>query len=316
VKDLDYQEAQIQFENTEPAFYERMPAIIDYLTYIHFDENKKIYTRRRLTPLAKDLYRILKQKAGSGACWASMTTLSKQVGVSDVKTLRKARTELENAFEQLNGLPLIFCQERRIKTKKDDQIINTRPNIVITLMDIWKFNAAFMSFKEYEFPELRELITKNEAEYAIEKIRSYSEHQKLFISGGRREKIPHAWIADGKISPEPMGAPGKISPQIKHTHKQDPNVSYKQNPPAEARIVMLLRQFCFLNMSSAKMFSWLLAFGISEKMAIKLVEHTDLVELCAAVEYFKEKYTKIEMKSPQGYLMQVVEKKWYKKYEG
>lgn len=136
-----------QFQNPEPKFYTRVPNIIDHLTY-SIEENGKII-KKRLSIYAKELYRIIRMIASDdGACWNSTESLAEKIGCS-VGSVVNAKKELLMPMDQLDGSALVIeTRKKLLKTKSDGSrfatVLCTR-----TIIDIWRWNNAFMATVKY-----------------------------------------------------------------------------------------------------------------------------------------------------------------------
>ena len=110
----------VQFASDEPRHYDRVPSIIDHLTYIHEEineeTNERIYSRRRLTPIEKELYRVLRYRAGSGVCFRDTDDLAAHVGCGK-NTITEAKKSLSMPMEQLEGEALINIEIRYTRTE-------------------------------------------------------------------------------------------------------------------------------------------------------------------------------------------------------
>ena len=157
-----------------PSWFEMLPSIINYLTYIEesFDKEsgKTRYFRKRLTNTDIGVYRAIHQRAGQGKCFASTATLEKQAACGD-ESVTKAKRIFQMPFEQLGGSPLIHLEERYIfTTDEDGGRVNKRPQHFITPANIWAYNNAFKENLPDDFPEMSEELTKEQAALAIEKM--------------------------------------------------------------------------------------------------------------------------------------------------
>ncbi|RMG99245.1 MAG: helix-turn-helix domain-containing protein [Chloroflexi bacterium] len=98
-----------------------------------------------LSPYALALYNIIKRTAGqNGACWRSARTLAKDCNMSP-STVSKAKQELAQPFDLLDGKPLIVIQEMRAHPGTNKNKPGGRPYHHITIVDIWDQNMAYFS---------------------------------------------------------------------------------------------------------------------------------------------------------------------------
>ena len=208
------------FKNSEPENYERVPDILDYLTYIaeKIDKKteKKIYERKRLLPADKELYRIIKRAAVKGGCWKTCKTLAWEMNCS-VGLIVKSKKNLSQAFEQLDGKPLIYIEERMIYTKDTEgKNINKRPNHFISLLPtIWNYNNAFMGiYREIDYKKEYKtgVLTEREAMLAIEIL-----GQKPIVH--KLGHVHHMNEPGGARSPHEHAQGGARSPgELSHTN--------------------------------------------------------------------------------------------------
>lgn len=179
--DLFNEEYLEKFTQEKECNFDKVPAIINYLTYIDCEIDKvtgqEVWYRKRLTPAQKELYRVIKQKAGvQNKAWASQLYYAAQVGCSN-KTVVEGKKALLQSFEQLEGLSLIEIEHMRTRTMHKDKAgkyINSKPIHMISCVDITPYNNAHcvIAPKKWEdIPKMRQKISKEEAELAIEKMR-------------------------------------------------------------------------------------------------------------------------------------------------
>ena len=139
----------IHLENEEPSFYCMIPHLISYLTYDFIDKDGKKEVRK-LSLVARELYRVIKQTAGDrGKCWRDTDGLAELCGMS-VGSVVNAKKELQQNFHQLNNTPLITVVESKKANFKNDKCVNKSPSHIITVKNIWGFNNAYMSTLKYQ----------------------------------------------------------------------------------------------------------------------------------------------------------------------
>lgn len=156
---LDKEAYLIAFEGAsdDPSNFSLIPSGIHQYTYTtspsDSDEEKKKPTvgkkRYRLSALAISLYVLIKsltnEKIGT-PCWASEHSLAEMMGCSE-KTLRKAKKELLQPIEQLNGKSLIsIIYKKKHGLDRDGRKIVT-PYHLIRLESIWKEHKSFSSVR-------------------------------------------------------------------------------------------------------------------------------------------------------------------------
>ena len=181
------EEAVAAFAIQEPKWYERIASIIDYLTYISEETDKEgntKYFRRRLSPLEKDLYRIIRQRSngGDGKCSAGSQTLASQVGCGK-NTISLAKKVLEMPFEQLGGNSLIEITEKQVKRIGEKGPFEVKQH-VISVSHIWSWNNAFSKMRPDSYPSTYEELTKDQAELAIERMNQRNIFEFVHKEGG------------------------------------------------------------------------------------------------------------------------------------
>lgn len=136
------------FQNPEPKYYARVPNIIDHLTYqIEVDGKKET---KRLSVYAKELYRVIRMITNDyGKCWHSTKSLAEIVGCS-TGSISNAKNELLMPMDQLDGNPLIIETERTTIKRLDDGHAIPVPLITRGIVDIWKWNNAFMATRKFQ----------------------------------------------------------------------------------------------------------------------------------------------------------------------
>jgi len=136
------EEYAFNFQNPEPKYYARVPHIIDHLTFKI--EKDGVIETKRLSIYAKELYRVIRMIASEkGADWHTTESLAEIMGCS-VGSVTNAKKELLMPMDQLDGQPLIIEQRKKITKLVNDKkvvtVLCTR-----TIIDIWKWNNAFMA---------------------------------------------------------------------------------------------------------------------------------------------------------------------------
>jgi hypothetical protein len=282
-----YESAEIyrfHLQSSEPNFYGRMPHILSYLTYDHTDAETGIITVRKLSVHAKELYRVIKQIASdTGKCWANRDTLAELCNVG-AGTITKAKDELLQAFHQLEGNPLIQVTKKPKKTVKEGKILNSTVYDTIVVLDIWKFNNAFMKTRAYHNCEAPS------CDDSVEEAPSCDD--------SARQRAPSAH--DTNKNP------------ISITH-----LSNEQQPTAVADPVCSLKTKKRLFPSDAKKqaYEWLIKQGWVESTAYRLSINYTTQDLVSASGYMQEmiKKKKKEILNKQKYLQTVLNERFWEK---
>jgi hypothetical protein len=332
-----------EFAQIEPRHYDRVPSIIDHLTYIDEQIDEKsgehTYTRKRLTPTEKELYRILRYRAGTGACWRNVQDLADHVGCAP-NTITEAKKVLSMPFEQLEGNPLIYIEERMVMTTRDEKNINKRPVHAITIGEIWRFNNAFMDNlydaekqrktqekinqvnrkfgreeievdEEYKFPKRKKRLTKREGELAIERL---GQPGPVKLVHNLEAHLKNKTSLEAHLKNETGSLEG--SSQICDVNKEHRNKDHclktdtKANALARCFLDKSIVEECFS--SQAKAVDSLQLFGIKISKAKQLVSTHSLDELILSFYYVKDRLKKNVLKSSiVGYFINTLEQRWY-----
>ncbi len=140
----------IAFESSEPKHYTRIPNIIDHLTYEELDEKTGQTIKKRLSVYASHLYRVIKSIANEGnACWMNRDNLAELANMSTGK-ISECKKELSQKFHQLDGKSLISIEECKKTTMKGKEQSNQTCYHKITIIDIWKWNNAYMATLKFQ----------------------------------------------------------------------------------------------------------------------------------------------------------------------
>lgn len=285
----------INFQNPEPRFYSRIPHILSHLTYDDVNKETGQIIVKNLSLQARELYRVIKSIAGDeGACWQTRDNLAELCNMS-TGSITKAKEELQKSFHQLDGNPLIKIEERKKKSQTNGTCYH-----VITILDIWKWNNAFMSAKKYLNPK----IDKN-----------------LIESGA---PSPH----DGaKLAPSPHDcAPQEArSPHDGNKNTVNKNPLFKEQQPAsvDAPVCSLNSSSCCLpseppeiESKKGKAINWFIKQGFDMKAAIYFVENFSLEDISNASKYVeiqihKKKNNNGFMGNIYGYFRKTIENRWW-----
>jgi hypothetical protein len=343
----------IEFAQDEPRHYDRFPAIADHITYIEEstceETGEKIFTRKRLTPTQKEIYRIIRYRAGTTACWRNTDDIADHVGCSKTSVI-DAKRIFCMPFEQLEGNPLIQIETRMVSVKRGDKVISKCPKHVIKVTPIWSYNNAFidavtaqekkiseqkkinedrMKFQidpipvddRIPFPRRKQTLSSQEAERAIDRLGQPGPvtlvNESRVHKNGAQSKNGTSLVAqskNGTSSPE-----GSVQNWTENKYLLNKDPCLRTDTAAQAGAHAASRCFlfnssvedCFGSIASA--FSALMQFGYSEKKASHLVKEYSLDELCAAWVYVRCALKKNgkEKASPTGYFLTALEKKWY-----
>lgn len=311
----------------EPRHYERIPAILDYLTYIEQELDEETgelnWYRKRLTPTQKDIYRIVKQKCqgGQSVCFATQKHIADQAECSNNAVVEASRV-FSLAFEQLDGSPLVLCEKKYVLTKRSkedgqDVKVNKRPVNISSLVDVWRWNNAFMDTADRtKFPERKQRITEKEAELSIEKMRQQSISSAVHNSGAelKNQHSPKAQLKNQRSAQGSRSGSVENSTVFKQ-HVPIQHASKRQDTTAEpvsAVQIALLRSdvgVAFTSESSAV--AWLGQFGFQRKAITELMNYP-LHELHAGVIHARRTLDKNGFKgTATGFLISTMKNKWW-----
>ncbi|MGD8305121.1 MAG: hypothetical protein PVF17_00575 [Ignavibacteria bacterium] len=312
---LDYN-GNVEFASSEPRHYDRVPSILDHLTYIAEEidttTGERRYYRRRLTPTEKEVYRVLRYRAGSSKCFRSTEDLASHVGCGK-NTITESKRILQMPFEQLEGSPLIHVEEKYTRTMDGDKCINKKPVHMITVLNIWAYNNAFMDrvdHKNLDFPERKQEIPKEEAEWIIERLAQPGPVKIVHNSGGHPEKETsfEANTEKGKCSLG--GSSRKRDVNKEHINKDHCLIT---DPPSADGRNCLFKEIsvsdCFDNPQKA--LETLEFIGIPIKIARKFLKTYPLSALRETAYYVQGMMKKKPVKSIPGYYRMALEKNWY-----
>ena len=279
------------FQNSEPKHYTRLPNIIDHLTY-EVEENgvKKI---KRLSVYAKELYRVIRMIASDhGTDWHTTESLAEIIGCS-VGSVVNAKKELMMPMIQLENNPLIIESRKQITKKVGEQTIKTTLCTRI-IVDIWKWNNAFMSTINYQ-----------------------NKFGRTPDSCGESRGAPLSCGESAPQGPHSCGEANKITLNKSSLFKE-------QHPTAEADSVCsldkkksVLRQKPPSEPSKLLAFNHLIKNGFDAKAALSIVNDFTAHEINEASKYVaiqldkKRKLGEI-IKNEQGYLRKALQGKYWK----
>lgn len=275
-----------QFQNPEPKFYTRVPNIIDHLTYTVLDKGKK--KTKRLSIYAKELYRIIRMIASDkGACWNSTENLAKKIGCS-VGAVVNAKKELLMPMDQLDGSPLVIETRKKLLKKKADGTNFATTLCTRTIIDIWKWNNAFMATLKYQ----NQYGSTDSCDESVDGTDSCGESVPLGTdSCGERNNNPSNNIP----------------------------LFEEQQPTADADPVCLSKmqkKRLFLSDSQRKVFDYLVKDGLEEKAAMDIACKFTSEELNSALKYCAEQFKKNKQKGKKvpnkwGYLRSCLNSRYW-----
>ena len=287
----------INFQNPEPAFYSRVPHIIDHLTYDETDAEGKT-TKKRLSINAQHLYRVLKSIAGEeGACWQSTANLSELSNMS-VGAISNAKKELQQKFHQLDGNSLINVEKRH---KKND--VNGTIYHIITIIDIWKWNRAFMATRKFlKKPEPPE-IPKAEARSCGESAGGARSCGESALQGarscGERNNNPNNKNPLSKeqqpTKPEPAKEPG-----IQDSSELSKDVVFSHT-----------KKRLFVSSVQEKAYDWLIKWGCHETTAFNISTTYPVDDIAAASQYTMQRMKIKKPDDPLAYFHSVLKNRWW-----
>lgn len=297
---------QTFLKEAEPSHYERMADCLDFITYISEIRNPEtgeiIYQRKRLTPLEKDIYRIIKRSARDTVCFKGRDLLAFEANCS-TGSITNAKRTLQMPFEQLDGESLISIEKRRVATYKNDKQINTRPNDVIFITPIWGKNREIMTHifsspenkRQYKEQYKCGELSKREAEVLIEKIRQ-SIQEKNVHNSGAREKFDSARGAEKKNDSASQRALSNFG--ITHTpYPQTPlcNTYSPFSDESEKRRECILKND-FVCRDAYEVEKWLVDFGVHKNVVCDIMSRYGWQSVYGRILEFKRHFNSKKIK--------------------
>lgn len=276
----------INFQNSEPKFYTRIPNIIDHLTYTVEENGVKI--KKRLSVYAKELYRILRMIASDdGKCWNTTESLAEKVGCS-VGAIYNAKKELLMPMDQLDGSALILEKKVKLnKTNSSNQPFSTML-CTYTILDIWKWNNAFMA------------TLKHQAKYGAE-----SSHET-----DPPPKSPHENVNLGTNSPHEANNNIPKNPIVKEQQPTEASAS------AHVCSSKIQKAKMFLSSEQRKAFDWMIEKRCNPNAALKIVKTFCSQEIQNASAYLINQLNKNKAKGVQipniwGYFTSILKGRYW-----
>lgn len=286
----------VNFQVQEPKYFTQIPNIIDHLTYSVKIKGK--FAHKRLSVYAKELYRILRMIASDqGKSWNCTKSLAKKVGCS-VGMIVKAKAELMQKFDQLDGNPLIL--EKKIKVNKKNTQDKNFASILCThtIVNIWPWNNAFMATLKHQ--DQYGLMNNTDSQYE-----SVDGTDSQYESVNLGTDSPH----------EPNNNPSNNIPLFKE--QQPTYLDPDGSPSASDCFLKNKKKRAKLSVEQLKVYDWLIDAKCSEKAAFDIAVKFTTQEIDNAKHYMlkqikikKSKGAKIE--NQWGYFRDILNKKYWK----
>jgi|GEM_PF-3352906 len=293
------------FHSTKRGGFTQVADIIDDLTYIEMRVGKDgiaEYHRNRLTPLEKDLYRVIFKTCGyKDTCWKTTLTLAEEVNCS-TGTIVNSKRILNESFEQLDGHSLIEIEVKSQFTIAADpetgkeRIINKRDKHYIKCNHIYNYSKAYMKVKKH-LPKLKlGKLSDQEAEVAIEKMRQ-----------GQEGLTPHSFVhnwgarsigenADGANLANERALRGADSTdEAIHIHTPKFHSYDKPNHVRTSAQEMLLKDDEVAN-NASDVFAWLKMFGVNEKVVNDVLHRFTVNSIAKEINLFIRNQNQIVVK--------------------
>lgn len=286
----------VNFQNPEPKYYTRTPNILSHLTYDEIDEDSGEITKKKLSVYARELYRVLREHAGDyGACWRNRDGLAELCNMS-AGSISKAKEELLKNFNELDGTPLINIEKRTRKSQHGAATYD-----LITIMDIWRWNNAFM---------------------ATLKMRKASPSPSLY-DNDEVAPSPH----DGpKVAPSPHDKALEVAPSPHDTNKNKDNnnhLSKEQQTalsvsvcPLDSAVSLSVAESDVQSRQKAEAFNWFTKIGCDVFSATQFVEKYSTQDIIEASGYVQKQLAIKKSKNETignivGYLRKTLEGKYW-----
>lgn len=267
-----------QLQNEEPGYYSRIPHIISYLTYDCIDPDTGEVLVKKLSPNARELYRVIKMTASDGGCcWKSRDTLAEECGMS-IGAITNAKKELQQKFHQLDGNSLIKLEKKQKTTVKEGQILNKTTYDTIVIVNIWTWNNAFGAIK----------------------------NKKGALS-------PHDG-AGGALSPHDTATQEALSPHDTNNNPIINNPLYKEQQPtatADIAVSFICKNRLFPSEKQRQAYEWMVSKGCKEATAYKIAKQYSPEDIQKASEYTKERLKKGSVDSHWAYFQSTLQKRYW-----
>ena len=311
----------VSFQNSDPKHFDMIPEILDYLTYLDTDVDKTTgeitYYRKSLTSDDINLYRIIKQKAGSiNKSWAKGKDYARQMKCNE-NTITKYKRILQMPFEQLEGNSLIHVDTiYTLREREGAQYPEERH--IISGIHIWNYNNAFMATCDRnDFPEKSVQISKEEYELSYEKMRQKSIKEEII------DKIVDKSMANPQKQDYGGGLIQKkrITPQGANLEKQDVNklqpsdYSVNTNYAANAGIVGFSADLGDV-VNQLQIETWLNSLGYDHATVCYFTKEYTIENILLAKRYLCQEAQKTFIDNALGYFRRILENQWYRQLHG
>ena len=202
-----------EYENCEPKYYTRIPNIIDHLTYDKVNPKTGKITKQRLSVYAKELYRIIRSIANEdSACWMTRDNLAELANMSTGQ-VTNCKRELQQKFHQLEGMPLILIAKCKRNISKNGKILGKSEYDKCTILNIWKFNNAYMA----NLKIIKKIEVRSPNDHTQE-VRSPNDHTPLGVRS-------HDDVINNPINKNPLSKeqqPASVdAPIVSHIEKKN-----------------------------------------------------------------------------------------------
>lgn len=270
------------FQNEEPSYYTIVPNIIDHLTYQV--EKDGIKETKRLSVYAKELYRVIRMIAPKGVtCWHSTESLAEIIGCSTGK-VSQAKDELLMPMDQLDGSPLIIETKKTTVRKTESGHTFPVPLSHKMIVDIWKWNNAFMATRKFQ------------NEYGRD---SCGEDPEVGNSCGEEP------LLGGYSCGERNNNPCLLDP-----------ICIVQQPTADADLVVFKSQkkekeFMQLPLDKQKAVKWMLSHKCHPVAALDIAKKFSIYDIEKASDFVMTKKEKKHIDNMWGYFRTVIENRFW-----
>ncbi len=273
-----------EFQNSEPKHYTRVPNIIDHLTFI--DEDGKSC---KLSVYAKELYRIIRMTTsdGEGKCWRSTKNLADLMNCSP-SSIVEAKKQLKMPMQQLDGKALILETKRQKAKVIEGQIINKATYCTYTIVDIWKWNNAFMA--------------------TVYAKRSQDRADSLYESAPPTDSLCES-------ASQGADSPGEPNNKI---NKKNPLFKEQQSTPSGALVALSNEKSLFFAEKYEKAMPYLLHIGFDEGLAKKICDMHNYEDLRSAHRYLESQREKnkgkgVGTRTLPGYYQDIIKNRYWEK---
>jgi len=305
----------VEFQNCEPSFYDRMPRILQHLTYDYKNPKTGKKEKRRLSVYAIHFYNVVKSIAGDkGACWKNRNNLAQLANMSPAQ-ITSVKKELQQKFHQLDGNPLIRIDKMKKHTSKEGRLQNTTIYDKIYIIDIWKWNNAYMATIKSHKPETQEEMDdfdENEGQGQNEnRGKGATSSTKLCSLGARSLDDPNK----NTINENPLYIEQQSATEVA------PVVSSKEKKslPSEAQKICPKRQeFLEKPNQDQQAIAWLEKFGFDSKRAMTIAKRYPIAHIEKASIYYGNQMIKLKnqgkyIENRLAYFQSTLDNKYWEK---